>query len=108
VQALHYEELADIQEEKEHFLHLEFRFLLLGDLFLLLDTRSGESVQLVEDKAVPDSEYKVGDDHGAYLVTHLIEVLTNLITVAKAKHAKVILIYLSIVFSLASFHQATK
>jgi hypothetical protein len=68
VQALHYEELADIQEEKEHFLHLEFRFLLLGDLFLLLDTRSGESVQLVEDKAVPDSEYKVRDDHVAYLV----------------------------------------
>ena len=68
MQALHDKELADVQEEKEHFLHLEFRFLLFGDLFLLLDTRSGEGVQLVEDKAVPDSEYKIRDDHVAYLV----------------------------------------
>lgn len=68
MQALHDEELADVQEEKEHLLHLESRFLLLGDLCLRLDTRSGEGVQLVEDKAVPDSEYKVRDDHVAHLV----------------------------------------
>jgi hypothetical protein len=39
---------------------------------------------------------------------HLIVVPKNLMTVANAKHVKVMLMYLSIFFSLASCRHATK